>query len=77
MLEETTEKNSSDEETALYRTPEKLVNLLIQGEMPRKRAIKQLENEDSRHKQLLTTLLLQRMYALAQSTAKASGEAFV
>ena len=57
--------------------PEKLVNLLITNSKARKRAIARLENNNDKHKGLLTTLLLQRLYTLTQAIEKNTGAPFV
>lgn len=74
-------KNSSDKEhkgegVKLVGSPKKMIDLLILGEKERKRVGDQIVNKGSKHKQVLTALLLKRLYKLVQTIEKSSGKKF-
>ena len=77
MSKDQNKQKNSGEKAVLSATPEKLVNLLITNSKARKRATAQLNHKGAKHKQLLTTLLLQRLYKLTQVIEKNTGEPFV
>ena len=60
----------------LIGSPEKLINLLITGESEKNWALNQLVNEGSKHKQVLTALLLSRLYKLILIVEKRTEETF-
>lgn len=60
----------------LAGSPEELINLLITDATERKWATDQITNEGPKHKQVLTALLLKRLYKLVQTIEKKSGTSF-
>ncbi len=61
----------------LVGSPEKMIDLLIVGDKERKRVGDQIINHGSKHKQVLTALLLKRLFKLVQTIEKSSGTKFV
>ena len=60
----------------LVGSPEKMIDLLIVGDKERKRVKDQVVNHGSRDKQVLTALLLKRLFKLVQTIEKSSGTKF-
>ena len=60
----------------LAASPEELISLLIADAAERAWANNQIANEGPRHKQVLSALLLKRLYKLVQVTEKSTGTAF-
>ena len=67
---------NKEEKSVLSATPEKLIDLLITNSKARKRASAQFEHKGSKQEQLLTTLLLQRLYKLTAVIEKNTGTPF-
>lgn len=60
----------------LVGNPEKLLSLLIKNPKEEKWAFKELTREGPKHKQVLSALLLLRVYKLLQTVEKSSGTPF-
>jgi len=60
----------------LAGSPEELISLLIADASEREWANDQIANEGPRHKQVLSALLLKRLYKLVQATEKSTGTYF-
>ncbi len=60
----------------LVGSPEDLINLLITDAKEKKWATDQVINEGPKHKQVLSALLLKRLYKLVQTVEKSSGTKF-
>jgi hypothetical protein len=58
-------------------SPEELINLMVKDVKEKKWAMDQLVNEGPRHKQVLSALLIQRLFKLVQTIEKNSGAKFV
>lgn len=65
------------EATKLVGTPTELINLLITDVNEKKWVTGQLENEGPKHKQVLSALLLKRLYKMVQALEKKNGIEFV
>lgn len=61
----------------LVGNPIELIDLLIAGDSEKEWAANQLINEGSKHKQVLNTLLLKRLYKLMRAVEESSGSNFV
>jgi hypothetical protein len=61
----------------LVGSPAALIDLLIKDEDLNKWATEHIVNEGPKHKQVLTALLLKRLYALVQSIEKSTNTVFV
>ncbi len=62
--------------TDLIGLPDELVKLMIKDSGCQKWVIKEISNEGPPHKQVLTTLLLKRLYKLVKTIEKSSGIVF-
>jgi hypothetical protein len=76
MSKHTSKHNNEGEGTRLIGSPEELINRLITGESEKNWALNQLVNEGSKHKQVLTALLLNRLYKLILTVEKNTEETF-
>ncbi len=77
MSKDNSGSGQKEEKIKLMAAPEKLIGLLIPGAKKRKWVADKLVKETSKHKQLLTGLLLQRLYKLVQNISITSGVPFV
>ena len=68
--------HAKGEGVKLVGSPEDLVNLMIVDKDKRREALEQLINEGPKHKQVLSALLLTRLYKLIKSIEKSSGTKF-
>jgi len=76
MPHEHTIHNHSGEGVKLAGNPEELINLLIADKSERKWALDQIVNEGPVHKQVLSALLLMRLYKLVKTIEKSTGTTF-
>ena len=60
----------------LVGSPEKMIALLIHGDKEKQKVNDQVINHGSKHKQVLTALLLKRLFKLVQTIEKSSGTKF-
>lgn len=60
----------------LVGSPKELINLLVEDSSKKEHIIKQISNGGPKHKQVLSALLLKRMYALMQLIEKRKGVKF-
>ena len=71
------QKKPKGEGVKLVGSPEELINLMITDVNEKKWATDQLINEGPKHKQVLSALLLKRLYKLVQTLEKSSNTKFV
>ena len=62
--------------TDLIGSPDELVKLMIKDPADQKWVLKEISNEGPPHKQVLTALLLKRLYKLVRTIEKSSGTVF-
>jgi hypothetical protein len=66
----------ASEGVKLVGSPEAIIHLLIPDTDPAKWVADEIENKGPKHKQVLSALLLQRLYKLVQTVQKSSGTDF-
>jgi hypothetical protein len=76
MSKRRSKHHNGGEGERLIGSPEELINRLIMGESEKNWALNQLVNEGSKHKQVLTALLLNRLYKLMLTVENSSGDTF-
>ena len=76
MSKEQLKESHKGEGVKLVGSPEKIIDLLILSDIERERVTDQLINHGSKHKQVLTALLLKRLLKLVQTIEKGSGLEF-
>ncbi len=76
MSKDNSNQDHKREGTKLVGGPEKIIDLLISGNKEKAWATDLLVNHGSRHKQVLTAMLLKRLYKLVQTIEKSTGAKF-
>ena len=76
MSKDQSTQNHKGKGVKLVGSPEKMIDLLILGDKERKRVGDQIINHGSKHKQVLTVMLLKRLFKLVQTIEKSSGAKF-
>jgi len=77
MSKDNSNGDQKGEGVKLVGSPEKMIDLLIAGDKERLWAADLLINHGSKHKQVLTAMLLKRLYKLVQTIEKNTGAKFV
>ena len=77
MSADSLNKNHNGEGVKLVGSPEKMIALLITGNKEKEWAVDLLINHGSKHKQVLTAMLLKRLYKLVQTIEDTTGAKFV
>jgi len=70
-------KAHKGEGVKLVGSPEKMIGLLVSGNKEKEWATDMVINHGSKHKQVLTAMLLKRLYKLVQTIEKNTGAKFV
>ena len=77
MSKDSSNKDRKGEGVKLVGNPEKMIELLLMGDEEKKWTTDHIVDYGSRHKQVLTAMLLKRLYKLVQTIEKSSGIKFV
>ena len=76
MSKDGSNKDHKVEGAKLVGSPKKMISLLVSGSKENDWATDLLINHRSEHKQVLTAMLLNRLYKLVQTTEKTTGAKF-
>ena len=76
MSNDNSNEKPKGEGVKLVGSPEKIIDLLVFGNKEKQWAMDILINHGSKHKQVLTALLLKRLYKLVQTIEKSTGTKF-
>lgn len=77
MSKDSSNKGHKGKGAKLVGSPEKMIGLLITGNKEKEWAADLLINHGSKHKQVLTAMLLNRLHKLVQTIEKSTGTKFV
>ena len=77
MSKDNSNKDHNGEGVKLVGSPEKIIDILITGNKEKEWAADLLINHGSKHKQVLTALLLKLLYKLVETIEKNTGANFV
>jgi len=77
MSKDNSNKDHNGEGVKLVGSPEKIIDILITGNKEKEWAADLLINHGSKHKQVLTAMLLKRLYKLVETIEKNTGAKFV
>ena len=77
MSADSLNKNHNGEGVKLVGSPKEMIDLMITGNKEKEWAADLLINHGSKHKQVLTAMLLKRLYKLVQTIEDTTGAKFV